>query len=256
MVERAAEVMQAARRWPAAATSGRPGGSRQRRRDPGRGGTRIRRIRCARGDALMSEKAVVWFAPMRSVKKVSLVKRAGTLLDKAGLADAMGEDDLVAVKLHFGEEGNTGFVQPVFLREVVRASRRTAASRSSPTPTRSTGASAPTRSTTSPAPSTTGSATRRSTRPWSSPTGSTAARPSTSRSRASSTSRACGSARRPCTRMPWSPSRTSRATRPPASAARSRTSAWGWAAAAPSSACTPTSRPRSPPRSAPRAAAA
>jgi uncharacterized Fe-S center protein len=56
---------------------------------------------------------------MRSVKKVSLVKRAGALLEKAGLADAIAADDLVAVKLHFGEEGNTGFVQPVFLREVV-----------------------------------------------------------------------------------------------------------------------------------------
>jgi uncharacterized Fe-S center protein len=67
----------------------------------------------------MSDKAVVWFAPMRSVKKVSLVKRAGALLEKAGLADAVATDDLVAVKLHFGEEGNTGFVQPVFLREVV-----------------------------------------------------------------------------------------------------------------------------------------
>jgi len=53
---------------------------------------------------------------MRSPKKVSLVTRAGALLDRAGLAEAVAKDDLVAVKLHFGEEGNTGFVQPVFLR--------------------------------------------------------------------------------------------------------------------------------------------
>ncbi|TLM72536.1 MAG: DUF362 domain-containing protein [Actinobacteria bacterium] len=45
--------------------------------------------------------------------------RAGQLLDRAGLADAIGADDLVAVKLHFGERGGTGFVAPVFLREVV-----------------------------------------------------------------------------------------------------------------------------------------
>jgi uncharacterized Fe-S center protein len=67
----------------------------------------------------MSDKAVVWFAPMRSAKKLSLVKRAGSLLEKAGLADTVAKNDLVAVKLHFGEEGNTGFVQPIFLREVV-----------------------------------------------------------------------------------------------------------------------------------------
>lgn len=63
--------------------------------------------------------ATVFFAPMRTAKKQSLVKRAGTLLERAGLADAVAENDLVAVKLHFGEEGNTGFVHPIFLREVV-----------------------------------------------------------------------------------------------------------------------------------------
>jgi len=64
--------------------------------------------------------ATVWFAPVRSVKKQSLVTRAAHLLERAGLRDAIEEGDLVAVKLHFGEEGNTGFVQPVFLREIVR----------------------------------------------------------------------------------------------------------------------------------------
>lgn len=63
--------------------------------------------------------ATVYFAPMRSVKKLSLAKRAGALLDRAGLASAVAEDDLVAVKIHFGEEGNTGFVQPMYVREVV-----------------------------------------------------------------------------------------------------------------------------------------
>ena len=36
----------------------------------------------------------------------------------------MSDGDLVAVKLHFGEEGNTGFVHPVFVREVVRQVRK------------------------------------------------------------------------------------------------------------------------------------
>jgi uncharacterized Fe-S center protein len=67
----------------------------------------------------VAETAVVWFAPVRTTRKQSLVARAGTLLMRAGLRDAIAEDDLVAVKLHFGEEGNTGFVNPVFLREVV-----------------------------------------------------------------------------------------------------------------------------------------
>jgi len=64
-------------------------------------------------------KSVVWFAPMRSAKKVSLVKRAGQLLERAGLKDVVADKDFVAIKLHFGEEGSTGFVSPVFAREVV-----------------------------------------------------------------------------------------------------------------------------------------
>jgi uncharacterized Fe-S center protein len=63
--------------------------------------------------------AVVHFAPVRSPKKVSLVTRAGQLLERAGLRAAIAEADLVAVKLHFGEKGNTAFVPPVYLREVV-----------------------------------------------------------------------------------------------------------------------------------------
>jgi uncharacterized Fe-S center protein len=61
----------------------------------------------------------VFFAPVRSVKKKSMIGRVGALLERAGLRDAVAEGDLVAVKLHFGEAGNTGFVHPVFLREVV-----------------------------------------------------------------------------------------------------------------------------------------
>ncbi len=69
------------------------------------------------------EPALVWFSPVRTSKKESLVTRAGRLLQRAGIDDAVKEGDLVAIKLHFGEEGNTGFVSPVFLREVVRLVR-------------------------------------------------------------------------------------------------------------------------------------
>ena len=63
------------------------------------------------------------FRSMRSTMKRSMIERAGKLLVRAGLAEAIDEGDLVAVKLHFGEQGNTGFVHPVYLREVVRRIR-------------------------------------------------------------------------------------------------------------------------------------
>jgi len=50
--------------------------------------------------------------------KRSMVTRAGSLLKRSGLSDVISADDLVAVKLHFGEQGNTGFVHPVYVREV------------------------------------------------------------------------------------------------------------------------------------------
>jgi hypothetical protein len=65
------------------------------------------------------EPARVYFAPMRTQTKKSLVDRAGMLLKRAGLGSTIEEGDMVAVKMHFGEQGNTGFVQPIFLREVV-----------------------------------------------------------------------------------------------------------------------------------------
>ena len=77
-------------------------------------------IGIADGGKTGGDKATVWFAPVRSVKKESMVKRVGKLLKVAGLEGAITEGDLVAVKLHFGEAGNTGFVQPVFVREVVK----------------------------------------------------------------------------------------------------------------------------------------
>ena len=64
-------------------------------------------------------KAIVYHSPMRSVMKRGLPARLGSMLVRAGIEGAVAEGDLVAVKVHFGEEGNTGYVRPVFVREVV-----------------------------------------------------------------------------------------------------------------------------------------
>ncbi len=40
------------------------------------------------------------------------------LLDKSSLLDFIGKSEKVALKLHFGEDGNTGFVKPEYVREV------------------------------------------------------------------------------------------------------------------------------------------
>ena len=41
------------------------------------------------------------------------------LLDRAGLKKIVSKRDLVAVKLHFGEKGNTAFIRPLFIRDII-----------------------------------------------------------------------------------------------------------------------------------------
>jgi len=61
----------------------------------------------------------VYFIDLRATSKENLIEKLGRLLDTAGLSDCVKKRDLVAVKLHFGETGNTAFIRPVFLRKIV-----------------------------------------------------------------------------------------------------------------------------------------
>lgn len=66
----------------------------------------------------MSSKVFFVERRARSTRE-SLVKRLGRLFNKASLQEAFHKDDLVAVKLHFGERGLTSFLNPVFVRVIV-----------------------------------------------------------------------------------------------------------------------------------------
>jgi len=63
--------------------------------------------------------STVYFSDLRASHKENLVTRVGRLIERAGLMNVVGNRDLVAVKLHFGELGNTAFIRPVFLRKIV-----------------------------------------------------------------------------------------------------------------------------------------
>ncbi len=72
-------------------------------------------------------RSTVYFADLRSTPKESFVAKIGRLVDTAGLADCLKKRDLTAVKLHFGELGNTAFIRPVFLGKIVDRIRQTGA---------------------------------------------------------------------------------------------------------------------------------
>jgi len=61
----------------------------------------------------------VFFVPLRTQRKRSLLERINLALTRAGIDNMIVEDDKVAVKVHFGEEGNTGFVSPLYARNIV-----------------------------------------------------------------------------------------------------------------------------------------
>jgi len=61
----------------------------------------------------------VYFMDLRASTEENLLQKLDRLLTQAGLANIARPRELVAVKLHFGELGNTAYIRPVFLRQVV-----------------------------------------------------------------------------------------------------------------------------------------
>ena len=64
-------------------------------------------------------KSTVFFSNLKVGSGKNLLDKLDALLDHADLKEKIREKDLVAIKLHFGEKGNTAFVRPIFLRRVV-----------------------------------------------------------------------------------------------------------------------------------------
>jgi len=64
-------------------------------------------------------KSQVFFASLKATLQRNLFDKIDTLLDKTGLAQRIKAGSLVAIKLHFGEKGNTAFIRPVFIRKIV-----------------------------------------------------------------------------------------------------------------------------------------
>jgi uncharacterized Fe-S center protein len=64
-------------------------------------------------------KSSVFFSDLKIESGKTLLDKLDILLDRADLKGKIREKDLVAIKLHFGEKGNTAYVRPIFLRRVV-----------------------------------------------------------------------------------------------------------------------------------------
>jgi uncharacterized Fe-S center protein len=69
-------------------------------------------------------KSKVYFTDLSAGPKENLISKLGRLLETAGLNQIVAKRELVAVKLHFGELGNSAFIRPVFFRKIVDTIRK------------------------------------------------------------------------------------------------------------------------------------
>jgi hypothetical protein len=65
--------------------------------------------------------STVYFTSLRTGFDNSLLTKIERLARVAGLKKVVREKDLAAVKLHFGERGNTAFIRPMLVRPIVDA---------------------------------------------------------------------------------------------------------------------------------------
>ncbi len=76
---------------------------------------------------MTDKKPTVYFADLRADGRVNLFDKIDTLLGRVGLKTRFKAGHLIAVKMHFGESGNTAFVRPVFVARVVERAKDTGA---------------------------------------------------------------------------------------------------------------------------------
>ncbi|HEY4716527.1 MAG TPA: DUF362 domain-containing protein [bacterium] len=63
----------------------------------------------------------VYFVNMRTVPRRGLIQKLKSLIKRIDLAGMVSKNELFAIKMHFGESGNTAYLRPEFVRPVVEA---------------------------------------------------------------------------------------------------------------------------------------
>jgi hypothetical protein len=61
----------------------------------------------------------VFYTTLRATQEQSLLKKIDSLAEAAGIRQIVKKNGLTAIKIHFGERGNTAFIRPLLVRPVV-----------------------------------------------------------------------------------------------------------------------------------------
>ena len=68
--------------------------------------------------------AKVYFSNMKCNMNNSPLNKIKKLINKCGITNIYGKKDITAIKLHFGEYGNTAFLRPIYLRPIIETLNR------------------------------------------------------------------------------------------------------------------------------------
>ncbi len=60
----------------------------------------------------------VYFVDLKTSLKENRLQRISQLLDQVPFSRPLAKNNLVAIKIHFGEKGNTAYVRPIYLRPI------------------------------------------------------------------------------------------------------------------------------------------
>jgi len=60
--------------------------------------------------------STVYFTDMSTTPGMSLLQKLKLLVDRTGISEVVKKDDLVAIKIHFGEYGNMAYIRPNYVR--------------------------------------------------------------------------------------------------------------------------------------------
>jgi hypothetical protein len=71
--------------------------------------------------------ADVFFMDLTATSRENLPAKLARLVKKAGIKKILSKEDLTAVKIHFGEQGNTSFIRPIYIRQIIQTIRETKA---------------------------------------------------------------------------------------------------------------------------------
>lgn len=64
--------------------------------------------------------ADVFFMDLEATSRENLPQKLSRLIKTAGIENSLNEKDLTAVKIHFGEQGNTAYIRPIFIRKIIQ----------------------------------------------------------------------------------------------------------------------------------------